>query len=91
MVTAETDKSDMSNPCLYTYLGGGVPHQPPQGYGLVFRGMPHALANTLCALSLVYAKSRPDIRLFVPKKAMEAEERAVVVAQRIAEIERLCT
>jgi hypothetical protein len=91
MVTAETDKSDMSNPCLYTYLGGGVPHQPPQGYGLVFRGMPHALANTLCALLLVYAKSPADVRLFVPKKAMEFEERAVAVAQRIAAVERLCS
>ena len=89
VVIAEDDKDKMSSPYLYTYLGGGVPHQPPQGYGLVFRGLSHDVADCLCALVSVYTETAPDYRLIVPKKAMDPKAREDAVNLRIEKIESI--
>jgi hypothetical protein len=34
---------------LYTYIGGGVDHQPPNTYPLVFRSMPFSVGASLAA------------------------------------------
>ena len=91
---SEDDKEKMSSPHLYTYLGGGVPHQPPQGYGLVFRGLSHDVADHLCALVSFYTDTPVDYQLIVPKQAMEPKARDAFVNLRMEKIEgirkRLC-
>ena len=89
VVTSEDDKDKMDAPYLYTYLGGGVQHQPPQGYGWVFRGLPLELADCLCALVSVYTESNPDYQFIVPKKAMEAVARETAVNQRLDKIQSI--
>ena len=39
---------------MYTYLGGGVPNQPPQTFPLVFKRMPLEVADLLYAHGLHY-------------------------------------
>ena len=81
MFMLEANVFTMSCPKLYTYLGGGAFYQPPHGFCLVFRGLPHSLADNLCALLLVHTNAYPDARLFVPRKAMDEDDRALAVAR----------
>ena len=61
---------------LYTYIGGGVPHQPPNTYPLVFRNMPlhigaclaavgAALIRTELRTSMIYCR---DMKLPLPER-----------------------
>ena len=41
---------DLRDALLYTYIGGGVPHQPPNTYALVFKQMPVRIAACVAAV-----------------------------------------
>ena len=49
LVLVPTHKPDPNTPALYTYIGGGVDHQPPNTYPLVFKSMPLAIGACLVA------------------------------------------
>ena len=87
VITTEDDIENMRSSYLYTYLGGGVPHQPPQGYGLVFRGLSHDVADCLCALVSFYTATALDRRLIVPRQAMDPQDMEDKVNLRIEKIE----
>ena len=87
VITEEDEKENMSSSYLYTYLGGGVTHQPPQGYGLVFRGLSPDVADCLCALVSFYTNIAIDRQLIVPRCALEPQEFEEQVNLRMGKIE----
>ena len=47
---ATPGQPDLHETLLYTYIGGGVPHQPPNTYALVFKQMPVRIAACVAAV-----------------------------------------
>ena len=56
---------------MYAYLGGGVPWDPPFGYGLVFRELPIHLAARLAAVVLCLARGVVDPQFIAMKSAVD--------------------
>ena len=50
LATATPGQPDLHETLLYTYIGGGVPHQPPNTYPLVFKQMPLNIAACVAAV-----------------------------------------
>lgn len=58
----------------YAYLGGGVPWDPPFGYGLVYKHMPIRVADRLLAVLLFCSGGAVDPKCFVCKSADDREQ-----------------
>ena len=68
LVVATCDKDHpprIEESCIYSYIGGGVPFQPPFAYGYVCRYMPLDIAQSLMATCLFFAGSKPEKRMFM--------------------------
>ena len=56
----------VDNAVMYTYIGGGVPNQPPNTYALVFKRMPLPVASALMATCLHHNGGvvEPEMHIF---------------------------
>jgi hypothetical protein len=87
-----TADDDMSACFLCAYIGGGVPHQPPNTYAMVFKHMPLRVARRVLALLLYHTGSSVDASLFVCKHSnhqalqLSAEDTTERIALEVEQI-----
>ena len=60
---------------MYAYLGGGVPWDPPFGYGLVFRELPIHVAERIAAVVLFLAVGVVDPKMITMKPATDPSKK----------------
>jgi hypothetical protein len=66
---------------LYAYIGGGVPHRPPNTYALVFKHMPLYVARRALALLLYHTGAPVDPSMFACKQSSNK-------AQQLSSVEK---
>ena len=78
----------------YSYVGGGVPSDPPNVYGLVSRYMPHRLAVIYVSVVMLISGGQPQEYMFVRKRKLafqaeisqHEEHIALERARKVAEV-----
>ena len=71
----------------YTYIGGGVPHQPPFSYPLVTRETSLPFADLLMAVYMFLSNAQPEKVMFVRRQNTNITKR-LTPEQKDAEIEK---
>jgi hypothetical protein len=71
----------------YSYLGGGVPWDPPHGHGLVSRGVPIQTAERYLAVVLFFSKGTVNKECFIHRGAAntvrEKEAKELQISQSV--------
>ena len=71
----------------YTYIGGGVPHQPPFSYPLVTREMALTYADILMAIYMFLSNANPEKVMFVRRQNTNINQR-LTPKEKDGEIEK---
>ena len=77
----------------YTYIGGGVPHQPPFSYPLVTREMSLTYADWLMVVYMFLSNAEPEKVMFVRRqntnitKRLTSEHKDAEIETRISAIQ----
>ena len=74
MCAKRSDNEEISECFSYSYLGGGVPGDPPFGYGLVSKRLPIPVADRLLAVCLFLSGGHPRVECFVRRIDVTGED-----------------
>jgi hypothetical protein len=69
VVCSADDSASKINSLSYSFLGGGVPFEPPHGHGLVSRGVPLPLAERYLAVVLFFSNGSVMKECFCSRSA----------------------